>query len=651
MPVSITPLDYESSVDIDQPVVVDLDTNPVWKRRHLQRCWAAKGQCAQDYKDMEAELLKELDQSRRESFCEIGVSLYMIGRTPQKAKPFIIVASEDQPSRKEAVKAINRSVLFKNSNFKIGVTRYLPSGPIIPVAGSPSDEGWNSASDTGGWDSDTGKMKALNPSHQLGVSSSLSAYYDPKQRLRITGMPIYVKTVDARIRTATANIVHNGSSYGYITAAHVFGFSKQTPSSSDDGEDLGIPFDSDSEDEETHADDMSYAGNMIQESMGPGKSQATYAQDIRSHELTESGSLDDPTSRLVLLGRLAAEKDIETSLDYAVINIDNTQLLGNIADSEIFKRIQKVHIHTTYSRPSPVTALTTRGPINGTLINVPTLMRLPGSKSFQPVYTFLYESAIRHGDCGSLVLDTLSKELCGMVVAASERQPLAYIVSAKELMNHIARTGWQLVHVDDDYMSIGESEDQVAYAPETQNSQAVLPEVDVSQGESSLGSMTQANLSLENDPRPDSLSHSIAPQPEWNAQYQRYLYLQFNDQYQRWCWNHHDGKRSHPETCTLTKDYQGKTGCSSPGFLWISRLSPSHRCHREFNPNPMSTRSTHVFHIRASILQLCHRPTYAKVKQSLALTTKETHCLTVITNPSTLVSLQVTIRPSLTSGC
>ena len=548
MPVSITPLDYESSVDIDQPVVVDLDTNPVWKRRHLQRCWAAKGQCAQDYKDMEAELLKELDQSRRESFCEIGVSLYMIGRTPQKAKPFIIVASEDQPSRKEAVKAINRSVLFKNSRFKIGVTRYLPSGPIIPVAGSPSDEGWNSASDTGGWDSDTGKMKALNPSHQLGVSSSLSAYYDPKQRLRITGMPIYVKTVDARIRTATANIVHNGSSYGYITAAHVFDISKQTPSSSDDGDDLGIPFDSDSEDEETHADDMSYAGNMIQESMGPGTSQATYAQDIRSHELTESGSLDDPASSLVLLGQLADDqKDIETSLDYAVINIDNTQLLEHIADSEISKRIQKVHVHTTYSRPSPATALTTRGPINGTLINVPTLMRLPGSKYFQPVYTFSYESPIRHGDCGSLVLDTLSKELCGMVVAASERQPLAYVVSAKRSSDHIARKGWQFVHVDDDYMNLGERDDQAAYAPKPQISQAVLPEVDVSQVESSLSSRILEESSSESVSQAMWLqAKSINPtnlQPEWNPQFQRYLYLQFNDQYQRWYWNHHNGRQ------------------------------------------------------------------------------------------------------------
>ncbi|KAI4945164.1 hypothetical protein J4E91_008141 [Alternaria rosae] len=32
------------------------------------------------------------------------------------------------------------------------------------------------------------------------------------------------------------------------------------------------------------------------------------------------------------------------------------------------------------------------------------------------------------------------------------------------------------------------------------------------------------------------------PQPEWNVQFQRYLYLQFNDQYRQWYWNHHDGQ-------------------------------------------------------------------------------------------------------------
>lgn len=73
-------VDYQSSVDVDNPVQADHIANPKWKRGQL--CWEAKGKCAQDYKNKETELMKELNQSRLKSFSEVAVSLFIIGKTP-----------------------------------------------------------------------------------------------------------------------------------------------------------------------------------------------------------------------------------------------------------------------------------------------------------------------------------------------------------------------------------------------------------------------------------------------------------------------------------------------------------------------------------------------------------------------------------------
>jgi len=141
-----------------------------------------------------------------------------------------------------------------------------------------------------------------------------------------------------------------------------------------------------------------------------------------------------------------------------------------------------------------------------------------------------------------------------------------------------------------------------------------------------------------------------APQPEWNHQYQRHLYLQFNSQYQRWYWDHYEGNESPWKARALINGHQDKVGCSSPGSLWIlrplshRRCNPSYKpsCNPNFNLTSMSTIPFQLLNITASTLQPGH-PAIAKVQQSLALTTGETHCLPVITNTLILVSHQYTV--------
>ncbi|CAN9433437.1 unnamed protein product [Alternaria alternata] len=522
-------VNYESSVDTDHPVAVDETANPKWKRGQL--CWEAKGECAQDYKDMEIEILKELNQSRRESFCELGISLFMVGKTPRNAKPIIIISSEDRTSREEAKKALINSGVLTRSGFEIGILKYLPSGPIHPVAGSPSEASWNSAStspisESGGWDSDTWNNTIPGPSHSSSVPPLPSAYYDPEQRLRLTGMAVYVKMADGRSRMATANVVYNGSTYGYLTAAHVLDPWDRSSSSVDNGdEDLGVPFDSDSEDEDYCDEPVLLDGNLISRSETSADSSMSSNKNSMPLEPTIPTALSDPTELespcppdLTLLGQLAPGKSLDKSLDYAIIAVENTEFHQQRESLSFSKSRPTVHVPLTRFESSLATAWTTHGLIRGKVTGVPILMRLPGSGLFQSVFTFTYEGTIKNGDCGSLVLDTASKEIYGMIVAASDGQSIAYMVGAKELMSDIENAGWHLLSVDEHCMDSTEHQDEVASgcSPTIRSPRATSPPNTISR----------------------VVSSPTLSQPLWDENFQRHLITLWDAQYGRYYRTH-----------------------------------------------------------------------------------------------------------------
>jgi len=523
-------VNHEDSVDIEHPVRVDHEANPQWKDGQL--CWEAKGKCAQVYAEAKTKLLKELDQSQRESFCEICVSLFMVGKTPRKAKPMIMISSEDKRSREEAKRAITRSGVLVDLGFEIGVLKYLPSGPIHPAAGSPSEACWDSASESEGRDSDTWKEKTPDPSFHLNTPVSSSAYYDSKQGLRITGMPIYVKTADGRARMGTANVVHNGSKYGYITAAHIFGPLHQSPSSIDDGEDdLGISFDSDSDsdsdnDNEDGEDDLnkkaSFAGALLSDSVRSRESYVFHGDSFGLGGATGPRDLSEVSMNLPhglsLLGHLESDQEPDKSLDCAIITIDDPGLQQTLDRTRVLKGSDVSHVSKSTSEPKPSLAIawTARGPIHGTLNKVPILMRLPGSRSFQSVYTFAYEGEIKHGDCGSLILDTNSKVLYGMIIAAADRQPIAYIVAAEGLKSHVADAGWHLLEADNGYMGSSEIHEEASHPPRRHSPQMVFSTITESprttllqQNISQTASLPEETLEAASSPTNDSQAVSL----------------------------------------------------------------------------------------------------------------------------------------------
>lgn len=385
-------VDYQSSVDVDNPVPIDHIANPKWK--HGQLCWEARGRCAEDYKSKETELLKELNQSRRESFSEVAISLFMIGKTPQKAKPMIIISSEDKRSREEAKRAIERSGILEDLDYKIGFLKYLPSGPIHSVAGPPSEVSGVYTADPSfcspeASNSNSREDKTSSSSNQPGFAVSSLAYYNPEQRLRTTAMPIYVKTATDRSRTATANMVYNDTTYKYLTVAHVFSpWNRDFPSIDSEEDDLGIPFDSDSEEEKEEEEECdertSYTPSTI-----PASLRVPMTVSAMPYESSEIAN--DSPSELIRLGGLATDEDLDKSTDYAIITISDFNIQQQLADLAIPNRERNAQLHAVEPKSSQVTIWTRRGPISGALKTVPRIMGLSGSPRFRLIYELAYK--------------------------------------------------------------------------------------------------------------------------------------------------------------------------------------------------------------------------------------------------------------------
>jgi hypothetical protein len=233
----------DDPVEIGDKVTIDYAANPQWKRGQL--CWEPKGPVAVQYNDLAPKLLQELNKSRRESSREVSISLFMVGRTAAHAKPILIISGEEKQSRKEAKSQIIRSQLLANSGFEIGLLRYPPAGPTIPVA------------------MDDHTLHSPLASH----ATYTEVYFDPEDQWRSTGLQIYIKTGPDTFRKATANAVYNGEEYGYATAAHAF--QKPLPpvaTTEDDDSDLDMPFNSDSDsdsdiDSESNSDSDSDGDN------------------------------------------------------------------------------------------------------------------------------------------------------------------------------------------------------------------------------------------------------------------------------------------------------------------------------------------------------------------------------------------------------
>jgi hypothetical protein len=447
--------DFQNSVDETRPVTIDDAANSWWKKFSGYRCWELKGPLAITYAQLGPKIHEELKQFGKESSSEVSVSPFMVGKTPKKAKPMIVI-SGDKESREAAKSLIEKSSIIKDSEFELWLLRYPPSGPIMPVAiqDNPIPE-------------------------TLPLNSTV--YLDLTEPFRLIGMPIYISHSLQSVRRATANVIYNGKEYAYITAAHAFVETRVSyPISEVDDEDFEMPFHSDSEDGSLDDEVLSqYSETSPEDSedfspalFHPPRSRSSSRPISRTGS---SSSSETPTNESQLLGDLETPKHvgpdpityspkqcrilgkvlkISLSRDFAVISVTNTLVRNYLRRIENVRKDRDLNIQVTMARHAQVIAWTSHGAVPGHLAELPLYLSLPNISLAAVVYKFTYSDethdGIRMGDCGSLVTSGQHTELYGHVVARSENSKVAYMVVAEDIAPDIKDSGdWSYSYLDD----------------------------------------------------------------------------------------------------------------------------------------------------------------------------------------------------------
>jgi ankyrin repeat protein len=447
--------DFQSSVDETRPVTIDEAANSWWKKFSGYHCWELKGPLAITYAKLGPRILEELKLFGKESSSEVSVSPFMVGKTPGKARPMIVI-SGDKESREAAKSLIEKSSIIESSEFELWLLRHPPSGSIRPVA-----------------------IENDHILETLPLNSRI--YIDPTEPFRLIGMPIYILHSPQSIRRATANAIYNGKEYAYITAAHAFvQTSVNVQVSEADDEDFEMPFDSDSEDgsfddellsqhSQTSPDESE---NFSTASSRPPRSRTT----SRSQSRPESpSSSEKPINQNQPLGDLEAPKHLEPnstvysprqydtlgevmeisfSRDFAVISDASNQVERYLKTRKDGMKNRGFTVQVSKASHTQVIAWTSHGATPGHLAELPVYVSLPSIKLAGMVYKFTYSDGahggIRMGDCGSLVTSEQHTELFGHIFAKSENSNVAYIVAAEQIATDIKGTGnWSYSYLDD----------------------------------------------------------------------------------------------------------------------------------------------------------------------------------------------------------
>ncbi|KAG9197013.1 hypothetical protein G6514_002539 [Epicoccum nigrum] len=259
------------------------------------------------------------------------------------------------------------------------------------------------------------------------TASEQDVFYDPSGGIQLVGMPVYFKKGYNSVRRATANVVYNGTYFALITAAHAHDAAVPAESSSQDGDDMDMPFDDESESD-------------IEEPLCTPQLPITRSQ---TSELSATEPLEG--KKYLSLGTIS---EVLRAVDCILVILRTDDAVNSLIRHRDATKEMVIHSSNNMLSSTNVTAWTSRGPIQGSIHGPPTLMRLSQSDSFELAFKFIYpeDNQIRVGDCGTWVTDMAGGELYGHIVSMSEHSRIAYVVAAEDLKRNLDSYGkWKFL--------------------------------------------------------------------------------------------------------------------------------------------------------------------------------------------------------------
>ncbi|KAJ9609936.1 hypothetical protein H2200_006265 [Cladophialophora chaetospira] len=396
-------------------------------------CWVATGPAREAF-DTLADDIKACLEDCAEPVPHsdfITWSIYMFGRSPEKAYPVILFVCEDLQTREKAQQTIkNSGILERYPGLQTG------HAPSAPESSSP-------------------KMYAAEFIENQEVSDEVIS--PPMNLIKISGNHLMVTTHlgnDSLTRLATiGGVIRHQNDVYIFSASHPLDIaapqdtkgSEEMPSwrwitEDDNNSEASDDCDETIVDEKqaremspddlpkacSHSEVQSYAHLVTRKAVENGSTAGLKHFHEAAKPNTRFGALQTPP--------WTKESSVvrSTELDYAVFKIAGFDPFTVNADTN---RTPSVSRHTSVISTGPkdtkvVACTRSRGLVTGRLDETPSYARLPNCKTYQEVYTARFEEPLSKGDCGAWVLDIKTGGLYGHIVAGSGPRGVAYIMSA-----------------------------------------------------------------------------------------------------------------------------------------------------------------------------------------------------------------------------
>jgi hypothetical protein len=429
--------------------------------------WEAVGPMRNLFIDELAETVRDyLDRCLEPPADCLYWSMYMRGRTPGKAKPYLVFSSTNERTRKRALRMVRESgILAKFPAIRLKHTRYTPE--MNTVMRLLSDDG----------------LELSQEAVPYTYIDGNTFYHIPSGN--VMSLQLYVRkpTVEESIRQATAGgVICVGSSFFYLTVYHILQRNEHQASHQVSQQDSqlqvhGKLIDLDEKyqvsyrgegDEEV--DDSGYEDSTQSDSDGmsttsdsdncSGDSEVSMqlSEEHMSGACIGSTGLDnDPSfspqvplptgqTKIEYLGstELASSAAFGSeSLDYLLIKVQNE-------DQKKINRIDASHIHSHDICVDKVASIgnedrkvlilsTSHGISKAALSATPRYMRLARTSTTRKAFALHLDRDVQRGECGSWVVDEVSGHLYGHIFGGGIGTRTAYIIPADDIFEDIER--------------------------------------------------------------------------------------------------------------------------------------------------------------------------------------------------------------------
>lgn len=446
-------------------------------------CWKLKTPVEDQFKSILEQVKLQLQEAGPHvpSAAPLGYDIFMIGKTPERSKPYIMFHCRKKEPREKAMEAIKGGQLLKDHpGLEVGHWRFPPDAPNLQASTQDDPENDpHSGSEPLFSTQNYQLIRIDDPEEKTG-----SPEKDPGQprplgllvQLRRRGLPD-----TERAATAALSISHAGQLY-LLTTAHAFVPPDDVAEESEAGEteddddddwvlsggqepEPGVDLHTITEIEEERLVSTTSYGSQTPPPDAPAGSWTDMDPDESSNDLSTESWCDpdevipppvsvppQPAKEGPMdkaRGRWSTENG---TFDYcALVNISLDYALLAVSPA-LTHHFQELRSDTVLGINAPTIEIVTTNKAGaskgGILENRSTYMRLPYGRSFEAVYPVRLAEPPEKGDSGAAVVEKASGKILGHIVVASLEASTVYIIPATKVLADIQTRAEVLVPED-----------------------------------------------------------------------------------------------------------------------------------------------------------------------------------------------------------